>query len=164
MPKQKQRKFTEYELDYIRKWFPSKGGRYVAGVLGRSPGTIYKKAAALGVVSTFVSRFNVKLYDVDPTKIREIYKLPDRAKAKAIKAYAEDLGCSKQHLYQCALGLGLGKKRKPKKNRRICLKCDKPFMSEGIYNRVCHACRESNEVIRDPESMAVLNKGTKRGN
>lgn len=41
------------------------------------------------------------------------------------------------------------KKRKVKKTRRQCLKCDRMFLSEGIYNRVCPLCRESNAIVRE---------------
>lgn len=37
-------------------------------------------------------------------------------------------------------------KLKPKKTRRICLRCLNPkgFLSDGIYNRICPGCREAN--------------------
>lgn len=43
----------------------------------------------------------------------------------------------------------MGKRRK-KKTKRTCLRCDKEFMSEGIYNRICHSCREANTNIAIP--------------
>ena len=39
------------------------------------------------------------------------------------------------------------KRRKRKKTNRVCLKCDREFMSDGIYNRICSNCRESNANI-----------------
>jgi len=40
-----------------------------------------------------------------------------------------------------------GRKRKRKKSKRTCLRCDRKFLSEGIYNRVCPNCRESNDRV-----------------
>jgi len=48
---------------------------------------------------------------------------------------------------QCNGGFEMGKRKKKKKNKRVCLRCDREFMSEGIYNRVCPNCRESNANI-----------------
>ncbi len=41
----------------------------------------------------------------------------------------------------------MAKRKKKKKNKRVCLRCDRVFMSEGIYNRICPNCRESNANI-----------------
>ena len=37
--------------------------------------------------------------------------------------------------------------KKKKKSKRICLRCDREFMSEGPFNRVCPGCREINANI-----------------
>jgi hypothetical protein len=39
--------------------------------------------------------------------------------------------------------------RMPKKSKHICLRCDREFMSGGIWNRICPNCRVSNESIVD---------------
>ena len=37
--------------------------------------------------------------------------------------------------------------------RRVCLACDKPFASEGPWNRICNKCKEKQkEARRLPES------------
>jgi|GEM_PF-2799566 len=41
--------------------------------------------------------------------------------------------------------------RKKKKEKRTCLRCDKEFLSEGIHNRICHNCRDSNANVHSPE-------------
>ncbi len=41
----------------------------------------------------------------------------------------------------------MAKRRKKKKTKRVCLRCDREFMSDGIYNRICPNCRESNANI-----------------
>ncbi len=41
----------------------------------------------------------------------------------------------------------MAKRRKKKKTKRVCLRCDREFYSEGIYNRICPNCRESNANI-----------------
>jgi len=41
----------------------------------------------------------------------------------------------------------MAKRRKKKKTKRTCLRCDREFMSDGIYNRICANCRESNANI-----------------
>ncbi|MDR4497344.1 MAG: hypothetical protein MRK02_05370 [Candidatus Scalindua sp.] len=33
------------------------------------------------------------------------------------------------------------------KKKRICLRCEKQFVSEGPYNRICDKCRLANERI-----------------
>lgn len=44
-----------------------------------------------------------------------------------------------------------GKKKKKKTTKRVCLRCDREFDSEGIYNRICPNCRESNANIAVPQ-------------
>ncbi len=39
------------------------------------------------------------------------------------------------------------RRRKKKKDKRVCLRCDREFMSEGIYNRICPNCQESNSNL-----------------
>jgi hypothetical protein len=33
--------------------------------------------------------------------------------------------------------------------KRVCLKCDADFMSEGIENRICSRCQGSNSALFD---------------
>jgi hypothetical protein len=40
-------------------------------------------------------------------------------------------------------------KRRVKK--RICLRCDRGFLSEGPYNRLCQSCREYLNASPTPE-------------
>ena len=70
------------------------------------------------------------------------------------KAAAEELGIELKVVCNRASQLGLvwtggKKKRKKKFDSRTCLKCDRDFMSEGIYNRICPNCREGNSYIVD---------------
>ncbi|MDR4504681.1 MAG: hypothetical protein MRK01_07815 [Candidatus Scalindua sp.] len=37
--------------------------------------------------------------------------------------------------------------RRKSKEKRYCLRCDKKFISEGPYNRICDKCRIANERI-----------------
>jgi hypothetical protein len=37
-----------------------------------------------------------------------------------------------------------------KKRRRICLRCDREFISAGVYNRICPNCRAINTGVVDP--------------
>lgn len=41
----------------------------------------------------------------------------------------------------------MARRRKKRKTKRTCLRCDRDFMSDGIYNRICPNCRESNANI-----------------
>ena len=38
-------------------------------------------------------------------------------------------------------------KPRSKKAKRICLKCGDDFPSDGIYNRICNGCRDSNANV-----------------
>lgn len=40
---------------------------------------------------------------------------------------------------------------------RKCLRCERPFSSEGPHNRLCEACREANAEMLDPQ--AALGRG-----
>lgn len=43
---------------------------------------------------------------------------------------------------------GRPKRRRKRKVRKVCLKCDRVFLSmDGTYNRICPACNESNERL-----------------
>jgi len=39
------------------------------------------------------------------------------------------------------------KRRKKKKTRRACLRCDREFMSEGIFNRICPNCKKNEKTV-----------------
>ena len=39
-----------------------------------------------------------------------------------------------------------------KKRRRRCLKCNRPFLSEGNWNRLCAKCNAANRGIANPPS------------
>jgi Zn finger protein HypA/HybF involved in hydrogenase expression len=36
---------------------------------------------------------------------------------------------------------------RPAKTRRRCLRCDKAFLSDGAYHRLCEACRASGREV-----------------
>ena len=38
-------------------------------------------------------------------------------------------------------------KKSKKKDKRVCLRCQKEFDSDGIYNRICKNCRATNANI-----------------
>lgn len=40
---------------------------------------------------------------------------------------------------------------KPERIERICLKCDRAFMAEGRFNRICPLCTKGNSDVLDPE-------------
>ncbi len=39
------------------------------------------------------------------------------------------------------------RKYRKRKTKRICLRCDREFWSEGNFNRICPSCREINANI-----------------
>ena len=41
------------------------------------------------------------------------------------------------------------KKRARQKTRRVCLRCDREFMSEGKHHRLCNYCREASAEVTD---------------
>jgi Zn finger protein HypA/HybF involved in hydrogenase expression len=48
------------------------------------------------------------------------------------------------------------KGRKPKKKiKRVCLRCDRAFISDGLYNRVCPKCTEKNAEIGMVETVEL---------
>lgn len=53
------------------------------------------------------------------------------------------------------------KKIKPDTTRRICLACDKPFTSEGPWNRICKRCNKANETthVGGPRGRLILSSG-----
>lgn len=53
--------------------------------------------------------------------------------------------------------------RRKKFSQRECLKCDKLFLSEGPWHRVCHNCRMSNSNIVAVQEHSIYSYGTKRG-
>jgi len=38
-------------------------------------------------------------------------------------------------------------KRSRKKHKRTCLRCERQFLSDGKFNRICGSCREINANI-----------------
>jgi hypothetical protein len=55
-------------------------------------------------------------------------------------------------------------KRKRKQSKRVCLRCDREFLSDGIYNRICPNCREANAncAYPDPASDSSSNNSHHR--
>jgi hypothetical protein len=41
-------------------------------------------------------------------------------------------------------------RRRTTMKRRLCLRCDREFLSEGPHNRLCQPCRESLAVAPTP--------------
>lgn len=39
------------------------------------------------------------------------------------------------------------KPKKAKQTKRICLRCDREFLSDGIYNRTCKNCQAANSSV-----------------
>jgi len=39
---------------------------------------------------------------------------------------------------------------RPRMKRRLCLRCDREFLSEGPHNRLCQPCREFLAVAPTP--------------
>ncbi len=60
-----------------------------------------------------------------------------------------------------------GKMDKKKKTKRICLRCDREFMSEGIYNRICPNCTNTNAKTGIVQKNSLFprtgNGSTKKG-
>lgn len=54
---------------------------------------------------------------------------------------------------------GKARSRK-KKDKRVCLRCDREFMSDGIYNRICPNCREANANVALYVAESVGDIGT----
>lgn len=38
-------------------------------------------------------------------------------------------------------------RRSKRKHKRVCLRCDREFLSDGKFNRICGSCREINANI-----------------
>jgi len=49
-------------------------------------------------------------------------------------------------------GLGAGKER----IKRYCLKCDRPFVAHGRFNRICENCTKNNQDIIDYEARYTI--------
>lgn len=47
--------------------------------------------------------------------------------------------------------------------RRACLRCDRPFMSEGPYNRLCEACRWFINASPTPETVHLFSHPPRMG-
>jgi hypothetical protein len=45
---------------------------------------------------------------------------------------------------------------RPLEQKRVCLRCDQIFLSEGPYNRLCPACREYMHTQPSPEEEYSL--------
>jgi hypothetical protein len=45
---------------------------------------------------------------------------------------------------------------KQKGTRRVCLRCDQVFLSEGSFNRLCKVCREYLRASPTPEEVYVI--------
>jgi hypothetical protein len=43
-----------------------------------------------------------------------------------------------------------------KRRRRVCLRCDHPFTSEGPQHRLCNPCTESQRQLSSPEPVYSL--------
>ena len=65
---------------------------------------------------------------------------------KSLTEMSEALGrgyrATQMALYRAGYGYAGPRRGQDKK---VCLRCDREFMSEGIYNRVCPTCRDRNE-------------------
>lgn len=51
------------------------------------------------------------------------------------------------------------KRLRPKKTKRVCLRCDSEFPSDGIYNRICPNCRESNANVSEMSAESYSSGG-----
>ena len=49
------------------------------------------------------------------------------------------------------------KKEKPKinKKKRDCMMCNKPFLSEGIHNRICRNCK-ATEYYQSGQDYSIM--------
>jgi hypothetical protein len=52
---------------------------------------------------------------------------------ETVKAHARDLGLSKDFIKKCRL-------TDSRPSMRKCMRCDAPFLSSGIHNRLCRHC------------------------
>ena len=50
------------------------------------------------------------------------------------------------------------------KKKRTCLKCNRPFDSEGPSNRICPSCRKINDRLIITEEQLQKQRGAKRHN
>jgi hypothetical protein len=61
----------------------------------------------------------------------------------------------------------MAKRKSKQKTKRVCLRCDREFMSDGIYNRICPNCQNANSnfgiVQKDSSSSRFGNGSTRRG-
>jgi len=52
------------------------------------------------------------------------------------------------------------KKWRKKKDKRVCLRCQKDFLSEGIHNRICSNCNKTNDNSYDPKPHSAYFPGS----
>jgi Zn finger protein HypA/HybF involved in hydrogenase expression len=58
--------------------------------------------------------------------------------------------------------MGVSKRKRRRMAVRVCLKCERGFLSEGIYNRICRNCHESNRGIHGGNEHQVYHPLRKR--
>lgn len=61
---------------------------------------------------------------------------------------------------QCGLtppGAGAARTRgaAPRAGQRLCLRCDRPFVSQGSHNRICEDCK-ATDAWREPDVTCVM--------
>ena len=60
--------------------------------------------------------------------------------------------------------IGFRKTFGKQQKERLCLRCDRSFMSDGAYNRLCDACRRSFAARETPGTeYIVLHKALHQG-
>jgi hypothetical protein len=65
-------------------------------------------------------------------------------------------------IHECADCLNVEKKGKGmttnRKEKKICLRCNKKFSSDGDYNRICNACSTINEHMQKNQYSVTFGK------
>lgn len=144
------RPYTAREMEFICDHYADRGPAWVAEKLDRPVSSVEWKAGKLGVQRPYC-RFQ-STPEIDAA-LRQLYPDPPRG---AIKQLEVKLGLHRNFLYRRARDLGLVVQgfnsrcstRKSKRVKRICLRCDRPFMSAG--DRICSNCHEVNAAIHLP--------------
>ena len=53
----------------------------------------------------------------------------------------------------------------PMVRNRVCLKCDRSFLSQGPHNRICPACKQLNfKLVQAPDRVIQKQRGLKYHN
>lgn len=164
------RPFSSEDKLFMAEHYGSRGPAWIARRLNRTVGSVATFGAAKGLQSTNAGRARkyVPSPEIDEV-IRREYS--DKSVAGYAKRAAARTGWSLDAIHKRAKFMGLtgrqagqgsaarAPRTKKKTRKRECLRCDREFMSEGFYNRICPNCQVCNAAVHlPPEHTLVLHR------